>query len=158
MLSLLESPITTREGKNMVKATLTVNGQPVTFEGESDEVAQTVAKLMGAPEGNGAVQGGVWTPQTAGQLVQAIQDDALRMLAKIARDAPNASIDGIREEMKLKTPSEASGRLSSIGFARRAFNLPKPYRPRARTYEMQPPVAEIFREATTRELKRRGIS
>ena len=141
----------------MVKATITVHGQSVTVEGETgDDLAEAVRALLGS-NGSAVEGGGAYTPQTAGQLVQAIQDDALRMLAIIARDAPNANIDGVRDEMGLKTPSQAAGRLSSIGFARRALNLPKPYRPRGRTYEMRPDVAEIFREATARELKRRGI-
>src|SRR5206468_11054873 len=100
---------------------------------------QSVDALLGrAGNGSSADQAGAYTPSTAGQLCHHLQPEGLRMLAMISRDAPEASIEGIREEMGLKTPSEASGRLSSIGFARRALHLPKPYRARAKTYEMDP--------------------
>jgi hypothetical protein len=143
----------------MPKATITLAGQAVEVDAATPtELAESIQALLISAGTIGTATGaGVYTPATAGQLVQALQPDALRMLAMIARDAPAASIEGIRKEMGLGTSSEASGRLSSIGFARRALNLPKPYRPRRGTYEMDAGVAQIFREATTRELKRREL-
>jgi phospholipase/lecithinase/hemolysin len=143
----------------MPKATITLAGQAVEVDAATPtELAESIqALLIGAGTNGTATAAGIYTPATAGQLVQAIQPEALRMLAMIARDAPAGSIEGIRKEMGLATSSEASGRLSSIGFARRALNLPRPYRPRKKMYEMDPGVAEIFREATRRELKRRKL-